>query len=592
MRITNSMMVNRMMGDLNRNLGYLDALREKAADGKDIHRPSDDPIRVTRAMQLHTSISKNEMFHANSELAYSYLENMDISLKEMTSVMDRIRELATEGANGTLTKEDMEKKAMEVQELKEHLIKSGNGTYLNNYVFSGYQTDKEYLREDGSPALNTSKEIKTSFIDLSRRNIDIVAGVNDTFEIDVSGLTGLNGEKYTGKQTVKIAAGTYTTVEDISKEIEKSLNSPTTTPLNMSYTDVDGTYTGADGLIVDTDGYYPIEVIKANAPTVPADPNYNNFQAGDEITFNFGAELKDTEDELRDTIATEMGLTKDDISVVKMENNKTVVVSIKKDNTTVPCNKNWDFKGKLNPVEETVFKVDRDDPASADQGPMFQTANKIAFEDLASNDIVRLKEKDFKVEVNENGTLSITNKLIDDTKGFALKSDSSVANRFDLGEIGLTNFTIAKATESKQYQLGLSLKQDINILGYEVFGPTYDTDGDGMGDKTIIQSIDDLINNLNNGDHAKVSAMIDEIGVHSDHITELRGKVGARMKSVEVTRDRLEKLNVNIKSVLSNTEDANIAEVYTKMSVAESIYRSSMMVGSRIVQPTLVDFLR
>lgn len=592
MRITNSMMVNRMMGDLNRNLGYLDALREKAADGKDIHRPSDDPIRVTRAMKLSTSISKNEMFHTNSESAYSYLENMDVSLKEMTSIMDRIRELATEGANGTLTKEDMEKKAMEVNELREHLIKSGNGTYLNNYVFSGFQTDKEYLREDGSPALNTSKEIKTSFIDLSRKNIDIVAGVNDSFEIDVSGLTGLSGEKYTGKQIVTIAPGTYTKVEDIAKEIEKSLNSPSNTPLDLSYIDADGTYTGDDGLVVDTDGYYPIEVIKAKAQTVPADPNYDNFQAGDEITFNFGAQLKDTKEELADTIATQMGLTKDDISVVKMENNKTVVVSIKKDNTGVPCDKNWDFKGKVNPIEENVFKSDRNDPASADLGPLFETSNKIAFEDLQSNNIVRLKQKDFKVELNENGTLSITNKLIDDTKGFALKSDSSVANRFDLGEIGLTNFTIAKATESKQYQLGLSLKQDINIFGYEVFGPTYDTDGDGMGDKTLIESIDDLIKNLNNGEHLKVSDMIDEIGVHSDNITQLRGKVGARMKSVEITRDRLEKLNVNIKSVLSNTEDANIAEVYTKMSVAESIYKSSMMVGSRIVQPTLVDFLR
>lgn len=560
MRITNSMMVNRMMGDLNRNLNFLDSLREKAADGKDIHRPSDDPIRVTRSMQLSTTISKNEMFHTNANSAYSYLDNMDISLKEMTSVLSRIRELATEGANGTLTKEDMEKKAMEVKELKEHLIKSGNGTYLGNYIFSGFQTDKEYLREDGSPALNISKEIKTSFIDLSRRNIDIVAGVNDTFEFDVSGLSGVNGEKYTGKQQVTIAPGTYTTAEDIAKEIEKSLNSP------INYN------TAAD--------YYPVEVLKTDTTTT-------DLQSGDQITLKFDRELKDTNEDLRTAIAGQMGVGVNDITVNKLDNNKTVIVAIKSDLSAAAFKSDsaLDLSGVVNPVEDPV-------PAGS-FNPKFQinAGSEIDFDDLHSNEIITLENKDFTVEVND-GMMSIKNHVIDDTKGFAIKSDSSVANRFDLTEIGLTNFSIAKPTETKEYQLGVSLNQTVNILGYEVFGPTYDTDDDGMGDKTLIQSIDDLIANLENGEHSKVSDMIDEIGVHADNVTEIRGKVGARMKSVEVTRDRLEKLNVNVKSVLSDTEDADIAKVYTEMSVAESIYRSSMMVGTRIVQPTLVDFLR
>ena len=48
MRVTNSMMINNLMRNLNKNLGRMDHLQQKMASGKQFIRPSDDPIGVSR----------------------------------------------------------------------------------------------------------------------------------------------------------------------------------------------------------------------------------------------------------------------------------------------------------------------------------------------------------------------------------------------------------------------------------------------------------------------------------------------------------------------------------------------------------------
>lgn len=59
MRITNNMISNSYMRDVDRNLNNLKTLNEQNTSGKLFRRPSDDPFRVARAMQLHTDTGIN-----------------------------------------------------------------------------------------------------------------------------------------------------------------------------------------------------------------------------------------------------------------------------------------------------------------------------------------------------------------------------------------------------------------------------------------------------------------------------------------------------------------------------------------------------
>ena len=140
MRVTNSMMVNRMMMNMNRNLSKMDRMYEDYATTKKIHRPSDDPIAVARSMKLNTDLAENAQFKKNINDAYSMLDKTETSLSELNSVLLRVRELTVQASNGVLTKEDTINIQSEINQLKEEITKISNDTYVGRHIYSGYKT--------------------------------------------------------------------------------------------------------------------------------------------------------------------------------------------------------------------------------------------------------------------------------------------------------------------------------------------------------------------------------------------------------------------------------------------------------------------
>ena len=150
MRITNSMMITRTMRNQNTNLEKMNKWNHDLSTLTNLHKPSDDPIRVSRTLRLESDISMNIQYKDNIESAKSWLEKSESAFNEINSVYQSIRELAVQGANGVLKGEDTQKIAQEIKELKNHLIQIGNDTYLGRHIFTGYQTDKKLLNDDGS----------------------------------------------------------------------------------------------------------------------------------------------------------------------------------------------------------------------------------------------------------------------------------------------------------------------------------------------------------------------------------------------------------------------------------------------------------
>jgi len=58
MRITNKMMTNNMMSNINKNKNLLSKLDEQYSTGKKIQRPPEDPIIAVRALKLRTNLSE------------------------------------------------------------------------------------------------------------------------------------------------------------------------------------------------------------------------------------------------------------------------------------------------------------------------------------------------------------------------------------------------------------------------------------------------------------------------------------------------------------------------------------------------------
>jgi flagellar hook-associated protein 3 FlgL len=56
--------------------------------------------------------------------------------------------------------------------------------------------------------------------------------------------------------------------------------------------------------------------------------------------------------------------------------------------------------------------------------------------------------------------------------------------------------------------------------------------------------------------------------------------------------DRIDGQQVIAEKMLSDNEDVDLEKVITDLKTQESVHRAALAVGARIIQPTLVDFLR
>ncbi|MEW6048720.1 MAG: flagellin, partial [Bacillota bacterium] len=77
-----------------------------------------------------------------------------------------------------------------------------------------------------------------------------------------------------------------------------------------------------------------------------------------------------------------------------------------------------------------------------------------------------------------------------------------------------------------------------------------------------------------------------------DAILQERAQVGADGHRIEATRSRLQDSVYEVTSLLSETEDADMAEVIVRLTSTEAAYRAALEAGARIIQPSLLDFLR
>lgn len=80
-------------------------------------------------------------------------------------------------------------------------------------------------------------------------------------------------------------------------------------------------------------------------------------------------------------------------------------------------------------------------------------------------------------------------------------------------------------------------------------------------------------------------------GIYEETLV-LRAEVGARQNRLELMENRLEIQEVNVTKQMSLNEDTDYAKTITEMTTAESIHQASLSVGAKIIQQTLVDFIR
>lgn len=143
MRITNRMLYNNVLNNINRNLENMSRTQEQMSSGKTVNRPSDGPIVVARVLAFQTSLAANNQYRSNMEDARGWIDASESALDRVTATLQRARELAVYGANGTLPGTSMEAMAAEVDQLIDELVQTANTSYGGRFLFGGSRTTGE-----------------------------------------------------------------------------------------------------------------------------------------------------------------------------------------------------------------------------------------------------------------------------------------------------------------------------------------------------------------------------------------------------------------------------------------------------------------
>jgi flagellar hook-associated protein 3 FlgL len=141
MRITNRMMADRALADSNANLEALARAQDQIASGKRLLRPSDSPTDVRFAVKASDAKAELEQYQRNVTTAAQSIGAADVALGSAGELMQRARELAVQGANGTLSASDRGQMASEVDQLMRQMVSDAAAKVGDQYVFSGFKTD-------------------------------------------------------------------------------------------------------------------------------------------------------------------------------------------------------------------------------------------------------------------------------------------------------------------------------------------------------------------------------------------------------------------------------------------------------------------
>ncbi len=221
-----------------------------------------------------------------------------------------------------------------------------------------------------------------------------------------------------------------------------------------------------------------------------------------------------------------------------------------------------------------------------------QAANGV----LTNEDTLKIKGEveEIKEQIVNIGNTTYAGKYI-----FSGKKINEPLFKFDNGlsdyvyNVNLSDVVDPNAIDDKiQFEVGVNEKLEINSLGFEVFDDVASKEVSENNPIGIVNMINQIMTHLDAGDNASLSAAIANVDHYLNINMTVRSEIGAKVNRMELVQNRISDDMVNFTSLQSKLEDADMGEVIMRLLNEENVYRASLSVGAKVIQPTLLDFLR
>ena len=150
MQINRNMSAVMTNNQLLRTENKLAASMERLSSGLKINQASDNPAGIAISNKMKAQIDALDQAESNASDAISVLQIADGALNEVSSILQRMRELSVQAANGTNSYSDRQSIQAEIDELKKEVDRISSDTEYNTKALLDGSSDVRVYGENAS----------------------------------------------------------------------------------------------------------------------------------------------------------------------------------------------------------------------------------------------------------------------------------------------------------------------------------------------------------------------------------------------------------------------------------------------------------
>ncbi|MBO4705228.1 MAG: flagellar hook-associated protein 3 [Spirochaetaceae bacterium] len=142
-RISTNMGTNELQRNMRKQEYRLNKLNNQLGNQQRIQNLRDDPIAAGHLVRYQSYVSRINQFTKNAQTLTDKLTVAEGYIDQSVQILQRVREMAVQGANGIYSQEDLKNMAVEVDELLKELVQNGNAVNSEgSAIFGGTSTNR------------------------------------------------------------------------------------------------------------------------------------------------------------------------------------------------------------------------------------------------------------------------------------------------------------------------------------------------------------------------------------------------------------------------------------------------------------------
>ncbi len=262
MRINHNIPALKANNQLAKTNNLLDNSLEKLSSGYRINSAADDSAGLAISEKMRTQIKGLDQASRNASDGISVIQTAEGALIEVESMLQRMRELSVQSANGTNTAEDRASIQTEIDQLNQEIKRISDTTEFNTMTLLDGNMDRKSFSSNNDVSLVSLSDT----VDIGQYNIEITQDARQAVLIgektdfseledgkiteELAGTVNINGE------TVTISVGD--TMNDVFEKIRNTCDQVDINVFATADQDIDGAgadTAGYDSILFDDDTY-------------------------------------------------------------------------------------------------------------------------------------------------------------------------------------------------------------------------------------------------------------------------------------------------------------------------------------------------